>query len=148
MDHWTNGPMDHWTNGPMVQWTNRPEVAERLIKETLVTLWNEEEKHYRKALMLKISKSGLPLDIYRHIITIRAPVGANKYIMQYQTSLRLFVRCYFRVYQWTWFCKWTHCRNIKGKLRFYVHSIILHIWVCNLMQCLQTNQTVQPVDLR
>ena len=31
-----------------------------------------------KAWMLKISKSGLPLDLYWHIITTRAPDGANK----------------------------------------------------------------------
>ena len=31
--------------------------------------------------MLKISKSGLPLDLYWHIITTRAPDGANKFIL-------------------------------------------------------------------
>ena len=39
MDQWTTSPMDQWTNGPMDQCTFD---TERVIEETLVTLWKEK----------------------------------------------------------------------------------------------------------
>ena len=62
MNQWTNGPMLQWTNGPMVQWSTGPEVAERLIGETLVTLW--KEKGYIERHECSKSQKVGALDIY------------------------------------------------------------------------------------
>ena len=43
--------------------------------------------------MLKISKSGLPLDLYWHIITTRAPDGANNWVNLPKCWVNLLIQC-------------------------------------------------------
>ena len=76
MERWTDGTMERWNDGPMVQRTNGPMDQESDWRNSCDP--KKRKQHDKKGINAQdLKKWPAQLDIYYHIITIRAPVGAN-----------------------------------------------------------------------
>ena len=87
MDQWTNVPMDQCTNRPIDRWTNGPMDKQTFDFNCIDTVYATQSDTCNIIERHECSKSQKVgcrwnLDIYQHIITIRAPFGANKYTIQ------------------------------------------------------------------